>query len=249
MAVENAAGGGATVLLCDHASNRIPESFAGLGLAPAEREAHIAWDPGALQVARIMSAALDAPLVYPTVSRLLIDCNRPLDSNTLIAASSAGTPVRGNEGLDRAERQRRIEAFYEPYHRAVSALLDKRAKAGLASALVSVHSFTRTLGGRERPWHLGLVFGRDRRLADVLLAALHRDGDLAVGENQPYSPADEVYTSVERHGEGRGLPCVMIELGNDLIETEADQRRWGERLAALLERAVAQLLAAQTDAR
>jgi len=40
------------VILCDHASNRVPEAFQSFGFAEDALQTHIAWDPGALAVAQ-----------------------------------------------------------------------------------------------------------------------------------------------------------------------------------------------------
>jgi predicted N-formylglutamate amidohydrolase len=231
---ENPAGSGPFVILCDHASNRIPEEFAASGFDPAILDLHIAWDPGALSVARHLSAALDAPLIWPDASRLLIDCNRPLDAPTLIVADTERGPVEANRGLSREERARRVGAIHAPYHAAIDACLTRRAAAGLRTALIAVHSFTPLFYGKPRPWQVGIVFGEDRRLADLLIRALQSDPALTVGINEPYAPADNVYYTVERHaGPGR-LPAAMIEIRNDEIADASGQRRWAARLTPIL---------------
>ena len=232
VSVENAGGEGPFVIVCDHASNRFPVEFGFLGLPPEAQEAHIAWDPGALGVARRLSDALDAPLVHATVSRLVIDCNRALDAADLIAATSETTPIPGNAQLSATERRGRIAAVHEPYHAAIDELVEARL-AGLGAAMIAVHSFTPVYRGTHRPWEIGILFNQDRRIALPLIEALSARG-FNVGVNQPYSPADGVYYTLGRHAESRGLACAMIEIRNDLIREEAEQRRWAGILAATL---------------
>jgi len=232
--VENAGGAGDFVILCDHASNFIPPAYAGLGLGEAERLAHIAWDPGALPVARALAEKLDAPLVAGRVSRLVIDLNRATDAPDLIPTRSEATAVPGNERLSEAERLRRIRTIHEPYHAAIEALIGCRLADGMPTALVAIHSFTAVYNGRSRPWEIGILFDRDRRLADRLLDALRAEDRLVVGVNEPYSPADGVYHTLSVHGERSGLPTVMIEIRNDVIHTEAEQTRWADRLSRIL---------------
>ena len=74
--VENPHGASPILFICEHASNFIPARYGDLGLGQEERESHVAWDPGALGVARELSRALDAPLVHAAVSRLVLDLNR-----------------------------------------------------------------------------------------------------------------------------------------------------------------------------
>jgi predicted N-formylglutamate amidohydrolase len=232
--LENPHGAGPFVLVCDHAANTLPLRYADLGLPPEALSAHIAWDPGALPVSRHLSAALDAPLLWPDASRLIVDCNRDLSAPDLIPATGEGRPVPGNDDLAPAERQRRIATVHAPYHDAIDALLDRRRSAGMASAVVAIHSFTPVFLGRQRPWEIGVLFDDDRRLADPIVAALSRDATLTVGINQPYAPADGVYYTLARHARSRGLPAVMIELRNDTIADPTGQAAWGERLGAIL---------------
>lgn len=231
---ENPAGSGPFVIVCDHASNRIPKELESYGFDSALREMHIAWDPGALGVARRLSAALDAPLIWPDVSRLVIDCNRPPDAASLIVVETERGPVEANRDLSRDERARRIGRIHTPYHAAIDACLERRADAGLSTALVAVHSFTPLFFGKPRPWQVGVVFGDDRRLADILISELQSDTALTVGINEPYAPADNVYYTVERHAGPRGMPAAMIEIRNDEIGDEAGQRAWASRLAQIL---------------
>jgi predicted N-formylglutamate amidohydrolase len=229
--VENPAGAGPFVIVCDHASNHIPEAYQSFGFAEDALQAHIAWDPGALAVARFLSATLDAPLLWPDVSRLVIDCNRPPDASSLIVVESEGRPVPANRALSDDERARRLDRIHAPYHAAIDACLERRLAARLTTALIAIHSFTPVYLGRARPWQVGIVFDEDRRLADRLIRGLRADPALNVGSNEPYAPADQVYYTVARHAGRWGLPAAMIEIRNDEIGDEAGQRSWAERLA------------------
>jgi predicted N-formylglutamate amidohydrolase len=228
--VLNADGAGSAVLVCDHASNRLPRRLGTLGLAPADLEDHIAWDPGAAQVARRLSGHLDAPLVLSGYSRLAIDCNRPLDSAESIAERSAGVRVPGNRALTPEERAVRVDELFRPYHEAISGLLDRRA--GRPSLLLSIHSFTPELDGQRRPWNIAISYGRDHRLAALLLKALRADGELVVGDNEPYPVDDAIDYTIPVHGEARGLPHVLVEIRQDGIATPAGAAEWARLLAA-----------------
>jgi predicted N-formylglutamate amidohydrolase len=245
--VENAAAGGDFIIVCDHASNRVPPGFGELGVSPSDMERHIAWDLGALPVARHLSRRLDAPLIYPDASRLLIDCNRLPTARDAMPVVSDSIPVPGNENLPAELRGRRLALIYDAYHHTIDKLIE--ARSGRTLALVAVHSFTPVFRGAERPWHVGVLADDDRRLADPLLAALRADRGLTVGENEPYSPADGVYHTLERHAAPRRLPAVMIEVRNDLIATAAGQGAWAARLAAALAEALRRALAEPIDDR
>ncbi len=243
--LKNRSGRGAFVLTCDHASRHIPPEYAGLGLPAGELLRHIAWDIGALEVSERLSVLLDAPLLHPTVSRLLLDVNRDPSAHDSIARISEDTFIPGNADLDAAERRHRHDWIYAPYHAEIERLIDRRLAARQPTALIALHSFTPVFKGVPRAWEIGVLSRRDRRLADPLLHALRAQSPEEIGDNQPYAPRDGVYHTLERHAEARGLPCTMIEIRNDLIRDSHGQRAWAERLAPLLARALEDAVAAQ----
>jgi len=231
----NEAGTSPYVLLCEHASNRIPDAYAGLGLPPSELARHIAWDIGAAKVATALSARLDAPLFLAGYSRLLIDCNRPPGAPTSIPLVSEATPIPGNQDVDDAERARRAESFFWPFHRRVAAHLDERRRAARPAIVVGIHSFTPVFLGRHRTWHGGVLFRHAREFADALIGALREPG-LEIGANEPYSIGDETDYTVPVHGEQRGLRAVLIEMRQDLLSDDAGIAVWIDRLARALGR-------------
>ncbi len=181
-------------------------------------------------------------MIRQTYSRLVIDCNRDPNVASSIPEISETTEIPGNRSLDETERAARVEAIFRPYHNAIAAALDRRVAAGRASALVALHSFTPVFKGVSRPWHVAVLFNRDPRLAHALADLLRAEGDLIVGENEPYRVSDLTDYTVPVHGERRGLPHVEIEIRQDLITELAGQREWAERLARLLPAAYAELL-------
>lgn len=232
--ITNRAGRSPFLVVCDHASNYLPPHLGTLGLRDADMLRHIAWDPGALPVALKMADMLGATLVEAGVSRLAIDCNRPLDAPDLIPQISETTLIPGNAGLSDEDRAERIALSWQPFHEAIGALVKERLAAGRETWLVSVHSFTPVYKDVTRPWEIGIIHDDDERLSAPLIAALKATDRFDVGINQPYSPADRVYFTLERHARSRGLPCAMIEIRNDEIADAAGQTRWGELLARLL---------------
>ncbi|MFV8755147.1 N-formylglutamate amidohydrolase [Nannocystaceae bacterium ST9] len=220
------------MLVCDHASNRVPRRLGTLGLGPDDLASHIAWDPGAAIVARRLSELLDAPLVLAGYSRLVIDCNRPLISPQSIAEQSAGVVVPGNRGLSADDRASRVDALFHPYQDTIAALL--AARGPRTTTLLAIHSFTPVLAGQARPWPIAVAHGRDRQLADSLIAGLRRTGDFLIGDNEPYSIGREYDYTIPIHGEDRGLPCAMIEIRQDGLTTTTNAMIWADRLAAAL---------------
>jgi predicted N-formylglutamate amidohydrolase len=236
--VTNARGASPFVILCDHASNRIPERYGDLGLTATERVSHIAWDPGALAVSRALSSLLDAPLVESTVSRLIIDCNRATDAPNLIWTLSERTRIPANENLSEDERAFRIANYHRPYHGAIDTLLEARRHAGKETVVVCLHSFTPVFLGVARPWPIGLIHGRDERFTRNLQTALaDEEPEMNIGWNEPYAALNGVTLTLEKHGDGRGLDATMIEIRNNEILSPQGVERWAELLARCLERA------------
>jgi len=232
--VDNPQGRSPILLICEHASNRLPSRYGTLGLAPSDLESHIAWDPGALGVAQELSRLLDAPLIHASVSRLVLDLNREPSAPDSICTLSERTTIPGNLDLDETERAIRVREVYDAFHGAVDAFAEARIAAGQLSAVVSVHSFTPVYRDVPRPWQIGLIFDRDERYARSVAAGLAKDPSLIVGMNEPYSPADRVFHTLDRHAVRRGLLPLMIEIRNDLIRTQDGQASWARRLAPLL---------------
>lgn len=225
----NVQGHSSAILVCDHASNRIPQRLGKLGLDTGQLATHIAWDPGAADVARQLAARLDAPLVLSGYSRLVIDCNRPLNSTESIAAQSANIPVPGNLGLSQKQRASRINALFRPYHDAIEQLLASRLVR--PNLLLSIHSFTPVWHGKPRPWHIGISFWRERRFAALLLDALANDEAINVGDNLPYPIEDDIDYTIPVHSDAHAIPSVMIEIRQDGIDTLASAEAWAARLA------------------
>ena len=228
------------VITCDHAGQLIPRCLGDLGVNAVERARHIGWDIGALGVARVLAARLGAVLIAQRYSRLVIDCNRRLDDPTSIAVESDGQPIPGNVGLTDADRAARARELFGPYHAGIDAELRSavalcpRDHVPHGPALIAVHSFTDVYGGRERPWHCGILWDRDPRLPLALLEALRDERGLVVGDNEPYSGRHPADFTIDHHAEHRGWPHVCIEVRQDLIAGPAGVEAWARRLATPL---------------
>lgn len=231
--IRNAQGPSPFVLICEHASNWMPPDYGGLGLPLAALSRHIAWDIGALDLARHMAARLDATLVEAGASRLLIDLNRPTDCASSIPEMSEATVIPGNCGLAEAERQHRIETWFYPFQSGIARLLDTRLSANRASVIVAVHSFTPIFLGQARAMQAGILYRHSHRFGAALVEALSGAGR-AIAHNQPYQIDDASDYTIPIHGERRGLDAVLLEIRQDLIATPGGVADWAERLCAAL---------------
>jgi len=243
---EELRAGGASpfLLIADHAGQAVPAKLGRLGLPQAELDRHIGWDIGIAGTTTRLSALLGAHAILQAYSRLVIDCNRPLHAPSSIAAASDGTAIPGNAGLDDAGRRQRADEIFLPYHAHIEAALEGRARLGRPTILVAMHSFTPAMNGDARPWHAGVLYQRDARFAHALLDALRAEGDLVVGDNEPYSVSDATDYAIPVHAETRGLPHVELEIRQDLIADAAGQQAWAERLARLFARLQAEFVTA-----
>ena len=222
------------VLLCDHASNQVPEEYGGLGLDARQFERHIAYDIGAAALTRGLAGRLGATAVLSCFSRLLIDPNRGMDDPTLIMRLSDGAVVPGNREVGDEERARRIGLFHQPYHRAIADAVAEVRSRGHVPFLVSIHSFTPVWRGWTRPWHAGILWDRDEDVARALIRGFLAQGDLVVGDNEPYHGALEGDT-LNTHGTRAGLPHALIEVRQDLIAGKTGVDEWVERVAKVIE--------------
>ena len=232
--VERETGRSRYLFLCDHAGNRIPCQLASLGLSNSDLQRHIAWDIGALALGRALSSSLDATLIAQPYSRLVIDCNRPPEAADSIPLQSEATHIPGNQALAEADRDARREAIFGPYHARVEEVLRERETRGQPTWLIALHSFTPVYLQEQRPWHIGLLFNRDARLANAMAELLRSYPHIVVGINQPYDVSDQTDYAIPRYGEALGLPHLEIEVRQDLIDTMEGQNQWARTLTAIL---------------
>lgn len=228
------------VLTCDHAGRRIPRKLANLALSEAELATHVASDLGAADLGRRLCARLDAFAIFHNYSRLVVDVNRPPGAADSIVTLSERTRVAANERLAPRDVRRRVEELFRPYHRRIAEELDRRTASNRRTVLVSLHTFTPKYMDEPRPWHVGVLYGRDSRFATRVLAGLRADPALVVGDNQPYAVADDSDYTLVTHGEKRGIEHVELEIRQDLVADAAGCNSWSERLGSVLEQAAAQ---------
>ena len=226
------------ILVCDHASNRLPESLGNLGLTPDQLDDHIAWDIGAVAVARELQSRFDAAAVFGAYSRLAVDLNRSLSDPSAFPPISDGILIPGNIALTDAARVERARALHGPYHAEIDRVIDCACTPASAPAFVAVHSFTRRFNGSRRPWDVGVLWDKDPRLAVPLLAALRAVPGIRVGDNEPYSGRHPADYSIDHHAEPRGIAHVGIEICQDLVRDRDGQKRLagilGDALAVVL---------------
>lgn len=226
------------ILLCEHASNRIPRALGDLGVSEQDRQRHIAWDIGVSALSQEISRALDAPLFMTNYSRLVIDCNRPLHVPSAIPEVSETTSISGNHNLSGDEREQRIDTLFRPYADAISRRLDRMQAEGKRPFVVGVHSFTPVYFGKTRPWHAGILYGQATGFGRELIRLLSQDSSLIIGDNEPYIIDSEEDYTVPVHADARGIPGVLIEVRHDLIDTLEKVEAWGSKLSACLTEAI-----------
>lgn len=226
--VVNPAGSSAIVLVCEHASHHIPATFAALGLAEDDQTSHAAWDPGAMDVARLLSASLNATLIASGVSRLIYDCNRPPGARDAMPERSEAIAVPGNVGLSAKDRADRAAAFYVPFRDQLHSAIQKKPKP----IIITIHSFTPIYYGKQRSVEIGVLHDTDARLADAMLANFADHTTFDVQRNAPYGASDGVTHTLQEHAIKDGHLNVMLEVRNDLIATPQQQRAMAKMLTS-----------------
>ncbi|MEB8388795.1 N-formylglutamate amidohydrolase [Rhodobacteraceae bacterium KMM 6894] len=232
---------GAALILCEHASHTIPAVYDGLGLSAEDARSHAAWDPGARDLSLYLLAALGGTFVASRVSRLVYDCNRPPEAASAMPEKSELIDVPGNHGLNESARAARAQAIYVPFCNAVQGRIEARKARGQPTALITIHSFTPVYYGTQRPTEIGILHDADSALADGMLKGAAKLPHRQIDRNSPYGPEDGVTHSLQHHGLANGLPNVMIEVRNDLLQTPEDIARIGDELLTLIQPALIRL--------
>jgi predicted N-formylglutamate amidohydrolase len=233
--VLQAAGRAPFVLVCEHASRFIPPELDDLGLTEPALSAHIAWDIGARDMSVALAGLLDAPLVAGCISRLVYDCNRPFEAPDCIPATSEVFEIPGNQALDATVRKARHDAVHAPFHTALSDVIAaQQSRTGGTVSLITLHSFTPVYQGVPRDLELGFLCHANETLAQAALAIETKRGRYRAALNAPYAPSDGVTHTLAAQGEAKGLPALMIEVRNDLIDTPETARAMAVHLAETL---------------
>ncbi|NNF67823.1 MAG: hypothetical protein HKM98_09980 [Gammaproteobacteria bacterium] len=237
--IVNPDGKAPVLLVCDHASRAFPRHMARLGLDRSVLDQHIAWDIGSAGVTRYLSDRFDAPAVLAGYSRLLIDCNRQLYDPTAFVKVSDGVAIPGNLNLSEDEKWLRVQSFYWPYHNAITEQIHLLRKKNITPALVSIHSCTPVFNKIVRPWHIGVLWDQDPRLAVPLIKNLAQNEKVCVGDNEPYSGRHPHDFTIDFHAEPVGLPHAGIEVRQDLIGDAPGIREWAGILADAMDEIIA----------
>ena len=230
----NERGRAPILIVADHASPWFPAAMNQLGVADWVLERHVTWDIGSDSLARFLADRLDAPAILAGFSRLIIDPNRRLDDPTAFVAVSDGIAIPGNQDLAETQKSLRIQSFYRPYHDAIAARLDAFEAAGIVPALLSVHTCTPVFAEVVRPWHIGVMYDRDPRIALPMIDGLRRIEGVCIGDNEPYSGRHPHDYTIDFHAERRGLPHVGFEVRQDLVGSSEGARHWAAILADAL---------------
>ena len=217
------------LLICEHASNLFPEKLNNLGLNEEQRLSHIAWDIGAKKLALTMSSKLDATLIAARYSRLVYDCNRSPEASDAMPFDTEVCKVPGNKDISSEERSARISEIYQPFQQKISDVITNRNE----TVLVTVHSFTPVFYGKKREISIGFICGDDDRITSEMLR-LCSDIKFECGKNVPYGPSDGVLHTILKHGEANQIPCVMIEVRNDLLTSDESINQISDILATRL---------------
>lgn len=229
---------GLFLILCDHASNHVPASLKGLGVSDADRQKHIAWDPGTAYIGRLLADRFSSPAVICGVSRLVIDCNRRLTNPTLVPPESDGITIPANQNLSQEEIGARIEKYYLPYHYRVVAALERFALRGVRPIILSIHSFTPTMRGQARPWSISISHTPDNGLSKGVLDVLKRDGGYLAGDDEPYGAEADIDYTIFAHAFHLGLKHVQVEFRQDLVGTDDGAKHWGTLFGDAVEEAL-----------
>jgi predicted N-formylglutamate amidohydrolase len=209
------------ILSCEHGGNRVAARYRGV-FSQTLLATHRGYDPGALTVARDFAAASGARLFYSTISRLLVELNRPLGHHQIFSARA--------KRLTPATREELLERYYRPYWRGVEGAVTKALRRGRRVLHLSVHSFTARLAGVRRRTDIGLLFdpkhAQEASFCNLWRATLRKHAPrLRVRHNYPYrGTGDALTTSLRQKFVTRPYLGIEIEINQKF--PRGDQRRW-----------------------
>lgn len=216
-----------TLLICEHAGFKIPAPWGRLGLPDAAFDTHYAGDIGADRLARAIAEEHGMPALLGRYSRLFLDYNRRPGDWDCIRPDMGGIPIPGNRGIDEGERRLRETIARASLEAAIENDIGRR------SLVISLHTFTPVFGGVDRPWEIGLLWRDDDRLAAALRDAVAaRLAGVHLGMNEPYDWRGVEAFTLQRHALPRNLPCLYLEIRNDLLGDEGNVRRFASALGA-----------------
>jgi len=224
VSVINPGGRAKCLLVCDHASNRVPRKLGTLGLAEEELQKHSSWDIGAREATLLFAELLDAQAVIANYSRMVVDLNRRLDHPTIFPTSSEGVPVPGNIEMNEADGALRVDEIYRPYHETLANTVDQYLARGIVPAIISVHSYTPVFYGQLRPWQAAALWVQDPRLPRPFIDGMRAKG-YKVGDNEPYDGRIMRGATTHMHADGRRLPNILIEYRNDMLGDAAQREK------------------------
>ena len=225
------------LLTCEHATNDLPFSR---GIGSVQRRVlrtHWGFDIGAWELTLELARRLDLGAIGGRWSRLLIDLNRHAGDPTLVRRKAGATVLPWSDGLDASELERRLLEYHAPYHAELDRLIVRRLLRGVRPLLVALHSFTPRLGREARPFEIGVLYNHHSEAARRLGRALSRAG-FDVRYNEPYSGLRGMMYAVERHGAHHGLPCLELELNQELFRHKHAARELAARIAPALAKLV-----------
>ena len=218
------------LLVCDHAGDAVPRSLHEQNLSREELSRHIAVDVNAYRVALTVANELNSTLVSQRYSRLVVDMNRPPESEESMPQFSDGTLIPFNQNLDNSERAARLAEIFTPYHDTITGLLDDMSPP---CALIAIHSFTPKLkDANPRPWHVDLMSRTHGDFSLRLEQHLKAENpNLKIGQSQVFQMMDHRDFTIPFHAESRGILNVSVEIRNDMISNKEQIHAWGIMLA------------------
>lgn len=223
------------LLVCEHASNTVPDSLHQLGLSASFFAQHIAYDIGAYEMTLALSEQLDATAIICNYSRLVIDCNRVLKASDCIPPKSDSVIIPGNQELSYAQRLQRINGIYRPFHRCVADKLAAKLAANPKTKFANIHSFTPVLTeeGMTRPWEIGFIYRLGEPTQDII-RHIRKHTAYLVGDNEPYNGFVHRGYTVPAHADAQEIPSFLVEFRQDLIQTAQGIQHWADILISAL---------------
>lgn len=225
------------MITCEHASNHLPEPYTWSQGDAEVRDTHWAFDPGAADTAKSLAQRLRTIAVLSKFTRLLLDANRTLYSETLFRRTCDGRPLDLNSALSAEERYSRINRFHVPYHQ----LVGEAAEFLDPDLIISIHTFTPNYEGQVRSVEVGVLYEEYDAALALYTQAQFQSAGFDSRLNEPWSGKAglmPVALGVKFAKGDRHRDTIELEIRNDLATNEAVRGKVVQILTNVAERQV-----------
>jgi predicted N-formylglutamate amidohydrolase len=206
------------LISCEHAGNDVPEEYEHLfAHDPETLQTHRGIDIGALKLTNTIADELGQEPYVHTITRLLVDLNRSVQSPTLFSEFTEQQPIEIREDI--------FTNYYRPHRQQVEERIQQIIDAGNRALHVGIHTFTPIWEGKQRDVDIGFLFDPTRTGEQEFCgywrkAISEQSPRLRLRMNQPYRGTMDGFTTyLRRKYQGDDYIGMEIEVNQKFAHT------------------------------